>query len=76
MTELKPTITATRTVTPAHKRYSLTIEQLKEAMALYFEAKGVSVRNAEMIVIVTDPRRDYAYGRRSSGVTVALEEKE
>ena len=76
MTELKPTITATRTVTPAHKRYSLTIEQLKEAMALYFEAKGVPVRNAEMTVIATNPRRDCVDGPRSSGVTVVLEEKE
>ena len=75
MTDLKPTSATPRTITAARKTYSLTIEQLKEAMALYFEAKGVSVRNAEMTVIATNPRRDCVDGPRSSGVTVVLGEK-
>lgn len=75
MTDLKPTSTIPRTVTAAREYYSLTVEQLKEAMTLYFEAKGVSVRSAEMTVIASDPRHDCAYDGRSSGVTVVLGEK-
>ena len=76
MTDLKPTSTIPRAVTAARETYALTVEQFKEAMALYFEAKGVSVRNVEMTVIATNPRRDYGDDPRSSGVTVVLEEKE
>lgn len=36
MTDLKPTRATPRAVTAARETYALTVEQLKEAMALYF----------------------------------------